>query len=69
MSDSNIFKGQQKPTPKLGTDAPTSGWWTRPQWQAGQVPEGFNPVYRAGATQPPNYPESTPNFAIRKKAE
>jgi hypothetical protein len=73
MGNSNIFKGQQKPAPRMGavTTESNDAWWsnTRPQWQPGKIPEGFNPVYKAGQTNPPKHPESTPNFALHKKED
>lgn len=73
---SDIFKGQQKGTPRMGPpkkedDYYGGTWWgCRKQWQAGQVPQGgFNPVYRAAETQPVKVPEPGNNFSRRKAKE
>ena len=72
----DIFKGQQKGTPRMGAPVGPDGdytgnWWCRrPQWQAGKVPEGgFNPIYRANETQPVKHPDPTDNFSKRKAKE
>ena len=72
MNENTLFKGKM-PQPKLGvSDSPDECWWSckRPQTQPGQVPQsGFRPVYQAGKINPQTPAESTPNFALRKKAE